>query len=96
MKMYVGNLSYEVGNDELRALFEQYGPVHSAQVILDHDTGRSKGFGFVEMGDTDGQKAMESLDQSGHMGRRIVVNVAKPREPSPRHDRGGGDRRHRR
>lgn len=80
-RLYVGNLSYSVTNDSLEQLFAEFGTVVSAQVIQDRDTGRSKGFGFVEMGD-DGaaQKAISALHDKEHEGRPLTVNEAKPRE----------------
>ena len=85
-KLYVGNLTYKVNDSELEQLFSQFGTVQSVQVIQDRETGRSKGFGFVEM-DTDAQAqaAIEGLHDREHDGRRLTVNEAKPRE-----DRGGG------
>ena len=85
-KLYVGNLSYETGNSELEKMFEPFGTVQSAQVIMDRDTGRSKGFGFVEMGsDQEAQAAIAALSGKQVDGRSLTVNEAKPRE-----DRGGG------
>jgi RNA recognition motif-containing protein len=85
-KLYVGNLSYAVSSSDLQQLFAQYGTVQSAQVIEDRETGRSKGFGFVEMGsDQEAQAAMAALNGQQHEGRPLTVNEAKPRE-----DRGGG------
>ena len=85
-KLYVGNLTYKVNETDLEALFSQFGTVQSAQVIQDRETGRSKGFGFVEM-DTEAQAqaAIDALHDQEHDGRRLTVNEAKPRE-----DRGGG------
>jgi len=85
-KLYVGNLTYGVSDSTLEQLFSQFGTVQSAQVIQDRATGRSKGFGFVEM-DTEAQAqaAIEGLHDQEHDGRRLTVNEAKPRE-----DRGGG------
>jgi RNA recognition motif-containing protein len=88
-KIYVGNLAYGVTDDSLRQLFEEHGTVQSAQVIMDRDTGRSKGFGFVEMGsDQEAQAAIAALSGKSVDGRNLTVNEAKPRE-----DRGGGGRR---
>src|ERR671932_801981 len=85
-KLYVGNLSYGITDDALAQLFEPYGIVQSAQVIMDRDTGRSKGFGFVEMdSDAAAQAAIDALNGADHNGRNLTVNEAKPRE-----DRGGG------
>jgi RNA recognition motif-containing protein len=85
-KLYVGNLTYGVSDSVLEQLFSQFGTVQSAQVIQDRATGRSKGFGFVEM-DTEAQAqaAIEGLNEKEHDGRRLTVNEARPRE-----DRGGG------
>ena len=79
-KLYVGNLTYAVTHANLEEWFSQYGTVRSAQVITDRDTGRSKGFGFVEM-DTDSQAeaAIQGLNEQEHDGRRLTVNEAKPR-----------------
>ena len=86
MKLYVGNLSYTVSSSDLEQLFAQYGAVRSAQVITDRDTGRSKGFGFVEMSDDNAaRQAIEALNEKDHQGRPLTVNEARPRE-----DRGGG------
>ncbi len=81
MKLYVGNLSYGVNDSALRSLFEAYGAVQSATVVVDRDSGRSKGFGFVEMGDEDAKKAMQALNGSQHDGRTIRVNEARPKNP---------------
>jgi cold-inducible RNA-binding protein len=81
MKLYVGNLSYAVNDTSLRGLFEAYGAVQSATVVVDRDSGRSKGFGFVEMGDEDAKKAMQALNGSQHEGRTIRVNEARPKNP---------------
>ncbi len=81
-KLYVGNLPYQVGDAELEQLFSEFGSVQSVQVIHDRDTGRSKGFGFVEMGsDQEAQAAIQSLHDQEVNGRRLTVNEAKPREP---------------
>ncbi len=86
-KLYCGNLSFNVSSSDLEQLFSQFGSVDSAQVIQDRDTGRSKGFGFVEMGsDAEAAAAIEGLDGTDHDGRSIKVNEARPREPR----RGGG------
>src|SRR6516225_8162017 len=85
-KLYVGNLTYGVTDSDLQRMFEAHGTVQSAQVIMDRDTGRSKGFGFVEMGsDQEAQAAIKGLSDKEVDGRRLTVNEAKPRE-----DRGGG------
>jgi len=88
-KLYVGNLSYNVNESDLEALFSQFGTVQSAQVIVDRDTNRSKGFAFVEMGsDAEAQAAIEGLNGRDYGGRNLTVNEAKPREP--RTGGGGG------
>jgi cold-inducible RNA-binding protein len=85
-KLYVGNLTYNVNESDLEALFAQFGTVQSAQIIVDRDTNRSKGFGFVEMSsDAEAQAAIQGLNGRDHDGRNLTVNEAKPRE-----DRGGG------
>src|SRR6185295_11720156 len=90
-KLYVGNLSYEVDSSALEALFTPHGTVQSAQIINDRDTGRSKGFGFVEMGsDEEAQAAIAALNGKENGGRALTVNEAKPREDRPRGGGGGG------
>jgi RNA recognition motif-containing protein len=85
-KLYVGNLSYSVSSSDLEQLFAQFGTVQSAQVIQDRETGRSKGFGFVEMGsDAEAQAAIQGLNEQDNQGRPLAVNEARPRE-----ERGGG------
>ena len=85
-KLYVGNLTYNTSSSDLDSLFAAHGTVQSAQVIMDRDTGRSKGFGFVEMGsDAEAQAAIQALNGKELDGRALTVNEAKPRE-----DRGGG------
>jgi len=85
-RLYVGNLSYNVTNESLEELFAQFGTVQSAQVVMDRDTGRSKGFGFVEMADDNAaQAAIQGLNEQQHDGRPLTVNEARPRE-----ERGGG------
>jgi RNA recognition motif-containing protein len=81
MKLYVGNLSYSMDNGQLEALFSQYGQVRSAEVIQDRDTGRSKGFAFVEMNDDNAaREAMEGLNGREQDGRPLTVNEARPKE----------------
>lgn len=81
-KLYVGNLTYNVNESDLEALFAQFGVVQSAQIIVDRDTNRSKGFGFVEMNsDAEAQAAIQGLNGHDHDGRNLTVNEAKPREP---------------
>ena len=90
-KLYVGNLSYETTDADLRDMFEQHGSVSSAQVIMDRDTGRSKGFGFVEMGsDAEAQAAIKGMNGQNMGGRDLVVNEARPMEPRPPRSGGGG------
>jgi RNA recognition motif-containing protein len=85
-KLYVGNLSYNVSSSDLEQLFSQHGTVQSAQVIEDRETGRSKGFGFIEMNsDEEAAAAIAALNGAQHEGRTLTVNEAKPRE-----SRGGG------
>jgi RNA recognition motif-containing protein len=85
-KLYVGNLTYDTSEDDLVELFSQYGEVLSAQVIIDRDTNRSKGFAFVEMG-SGADEAINALSGRDFKGRDLTVNEARPRE-----DRGGGGR----
>jgi cold-inducible RNA-binding protein len=81
-KLYVGNLTYRTNSSDLEQLFSQYGSVQSAEVISDRDTGRSKGFGFVEMStDAEAKAAIEALHEHEIDGRRLTVNEARPREP---------------
>jgi len=90
-KLYCGNLPYSVSSSDLEELFGQYGTVDSAQVISDRESGRSKGFGFVEMGsDEEAQSAIEGLHDQEMNGRRLTVNEARPRED--RRGGGGGGR----
>ena len=90
MNIFVARLDYSVQDDELRQLFEAFGTVDSAKVIMDKDTGRSKGFGFVEMPeDNEAQNAINDLDGQDLKGRNIVVKKARPREDN----RGGGLKR---
>lgn len=85
-KLYCGNLSYDVSSADLEKMFSEYGEVENAEVISDRDTGRSKGFGFVEMRtDAAAQAAIQGLNDSRQGGRPLTVNEAKPRE-----NRGGG------
>jgi len=90
-KLYVGNLSYETSSSDLEQLFGAHGTVQSAEVIQDRDTGRSKGFGFVQMGsDSEAQAAIAALNGQDHGGRALTVNEAKPREPRSGGGGGGG------
>ena len=87
-KLYVGNLPYGLSSSDLEQVFQEYGTVESAQVITDRDTGRSKGFGFVEMrNDQEAQEATQALNGQDFNGRPLTVNEAKPRG-----DRGGSQR----
>ena len=88
MNIYVGNLAYSVTDDELREAFAAFGDVSRASVIMDRDTGRSKGFGFVEMPDNaQAEAAINGLNEKELSGRPIRVNEAKPREDRPRRPR---------
>lgn len=83
MNLYVGNLSYDVGEAEIRNLFEQYGGIDEIKIITDRDTGRSKGFAFVQMkNDDEARKAIEALNGQDLLGRALIVNEARPRESS--------------
>jgi RNA recognition motif-containing protein len=89
MKLYVGNLSFQTSSEELQQLFSQAGTVESASVVEDRDTGRSRGFGFVEMASKeDGEKAIQQFNGTDLNGRNLTVNEARPRED--RGNRGGG------
>jgi RNA recognition motif-containing protein len=89
-KIYVGNLSFGVSSSDLQQMFEEFGTVQSAQVIMDRDTGRSKGFGFVEMSsDAEAQAAMDALNGNDVGGRNLTVNEARPREDKSGGGRGG-------
>jgi len=94
-KLYVGNLAYSVRDQDLSDAFSQYGSVSSAKVMMDRETGRSKGFGFVEMGsDAEAQAAINGLNGQPVAGRAVVVNEARPREERPagfRSPYGGGN-----
>ena len=90
-RLYVGNLPYSATSDQLQELFEQYGRVKSAQVLSDRETGRSRGFGFVEMdNDAEADSAIESLDGQDFQGRNLTVNEARPRTPGGGGGGGGG------
>ena len=84
-RLYVGNLSYQTTETDLTSLFEQVGPVESVNIITDRDTGRSKGFGFVEMSNEDAEKAIAQFNSTELNGRTLTVNEARPRE-----ERSGG------
>ena len=90
-KLFVGNLSFQTSESDVRAAFEQYGAVESVAIITDRDTGRSKGFGFVEMSDdAASKKAIAELDGATVEGRTIKVMEAKPKEDRPARGNGGG------
>src|ERR1700712_4085059 len=90
-KLYVGNLAYSVRDEDLQQAFAQFGSVSSAKVMMDRDTGRSKGFGFVEMGsDAEAQSAISGMNGQALDGRALVVNEARPREERPGGFGGGG------
>jgi cold-inducible RNA-binding protein len=89
-KLYVGNLAYSIRDDDLQQAFSQFGTVSSAKVMMERDTGRSKGFGFVEMGsDAEAQAAISGMNGQALSGRSIVVNEARPMEPRPPRTGGG-------
>lgn len=90
MNLYVGNLPWSVTDQELEDMFREFGDVRSAKVLMDRETGRSRGFGFVEMNDEDGKTAIDRLNESEVQGRALVVNEARPREERPRGGGGGG------
>jgi len=93
MKLYVGNLSFQTSSEDLQQLFAQAGTVESASVVEDRDTGRSRGFGFVEMASNeDGQKAIEQFNGTDFNGRNLTVNEARPREDRGGRGGGGGGR----
>lgn len=104
MNIYISNLSYAVNDADLKELFGEYGEITSAKVITDRETGRSRGFGFVEMSDDEqGQKAIDELNQAEYDGKVINVTVARPKTERPANNRGGfhrnnfgGERRERR
>jgi len=79
--IYVGNLPFSATETDIRSMFEQFGTVHSAKVITDRETGRSRGFGFVEMDDNEAQEAIEATDGKDMDGRPLKVNEARPRAP---------------
>jgi RNA recognition motif-containing protein len=93
MKLYVGNLSFQTTSEELQQLFAQAGTVESASVVEDRDTGRSRGFGFVEMASKEeGEKAIEQFNGTDMNGRNLTVNEARPREDRGNRGGGGGGR----
>jgi len=86
MNIFIAGLSYRVNDADLKELFAEYGEIASAKVIMDKQTGRSKGYGFVEMDDEVGQKAIDELNGAEYDGRTISVSVARPREEKPRRE----------
>ncbi|MBV6878671.1 RNA-binding protein [Epilithonimonas ginsengisoli] len=97
MNIFVSNINYATKDYQLQELFEEFGEVTSAKIITDRDTGRSKGFGFVEMGDEEGKQALDALNQKEFNGKILNVTEARPREEKPRrsfdNNRGGGNSR---
>ncbi len=90
-RLYVGNIPFSSGEDELRNLFSKFGNVESVHIVTDRATGRPRGFAFVEMiNDDDAQKAINELDQTEFEGRRLAVNEARPRAPRPMGGQDGG------
>ena len=90
-KLYVGNLPYSFRDEDMQQAFSQFGKVGSAKVMMERDTGRSKGFGFVEMGsDAEAQAAIKGMNGQNMGGRDLVVNEARPMEPRPPRSGGGG------
>ncbi|MCM3565498.1 MAG: RNA recognition motif domain-containing protein [Hydrogenophaga sp.] len=90
-KLYVGNLPYTVRDEDLNQAFSAFGSVNSAKVMMERETGRSKGFGFVEMGsDAEAQSAIQGMNGQSLGGRSLVVNEARPMEPRPPRSGGGG------
>ena len=91
MKIYVGNLSYDATEGDLRELFEAHGQVDTTTIIQDRYTGRSRGFGFVEMSNSsEAEAAIEALNGNDHKGRRLNVNEARSQSDAPRREDGGG------
>jgi len=95
MKIYVGNLPYGIGDDDIRKIFDPFGEVGEVNIIIDRMSGRSKGFGFVEMAnDDEGQKAIDDLNGTDLGGRQLNVNKARPRVEKDNRGGGGGGRRY--
>ena len=91
MNIFVAGLSYQINDADLKELFEEYGTISSAKIITDRETGRSKGFGFVEMEDeAEAQRAIEELNDAEYDGRTLAVSVARPRTERPQGGGGGG------
>ena len=96
MKIYVGNLSYDATEDDLRGLFGAHGQVETVTIIKDQYSGRSRGFGFVEMAEKgEGEAAIAALNGTEHRGRKLNVNEARAQSEAPRRGGGGGERRRR-
>ena len=92
MKLYVGNLAFRTTSEDLAAAFRRFGEVISAQVLNDRETGRSRGFGFVELADEEARRAIDEMDGADLAGRRIVVNESRPMQSRPpRQERVGGE-----
>ena len=92
MKLYVGNLPFRTTSEDLAAAFRRFGEVLSAQVLTDRETGRSRGFGFVELADEEARRAIDEMDGADLAGRRIVVNESRPMQSRPgRQERVGGE-----
>ncbi len=87
MNIFVGNIAYNTTEDQIRNLFEQFGEVSSVKMINDRDTGRFRGFGFVEMSDEEGQTAISALNETEQYGRQLQVNEAKERTERPQRER---------
>ncbi|PUZ22681.1 RNA-binding protein [Chitinophaga parva] len=93
MNIYVANLHYRLNDEDLHQIFSEFGEVTSAKIIKDHETGRSRGFGFVEMpNQEEGAKAMESLNGNTIEGKQLTVNEARPKQPNNNFRSGGGNR----
>ena len=90
MNIFVSNINYATREEQLQELFSEYGEVNSAKIITDRETGRSRGFGFVEMNDDEGKNAIEQLNQYEFQGKMLNVSEAKPREDRGSAPRGGG------
>jgi RNA recognition motif-containing protein len=91
MNIYVGNLPFTTSEEDLKGIFEGFGAVESAKIIMDRETSRSRGFGFIEMGEDDAKKAIEELNGTEFQGNTLTVNEARPKKPMNRDfNRGGG------
>lgn len=95
-KLYVGNLPYDVSEDQIRDMFAEYGDVEAVDMINDRETGRFRGFCFVTMGNSDADSAIQGLNGTQYGGRELKVNEAKPREARPNNYQGGGNRNYNR